>query len=168
MTDRHPAPSGGRPRVRSLSPAAVAVGPDALAGHAWLVESFVRRTTGVTHAVVTSADGLVLAASSREPADRSDQLAALAAGLTSLAHAAARVVGVDGPLQATVELGAAVVVVRPLGSPPGGTLLALSRADADPGEVGYGLTVLARRVGRMLRDGLDDGPRPPASVSPLR
>lgn len=74
MTGHRSAGSGGRPitggGVRSLSRAALAAGPDALAGHAWLLESFVRRTAGVTRAIVVTGDGLVLAASgSATPTD---------------------------------------------------------------------------------------------------
>lgn len=56
----------------------------------WLVNDFAERVTGVAHAVVVSADGLLLTASSRLPVDRADQLAAVASGLISLTSGAAR------------------------------------------------------------------------------
>ncbi|MGF1647974.1 MAG: roadblock/LC7 domain-containing protein [Kineosporiaceae bacterium] len=167
MSTPRRAASPDEPGGRPLSPAAVATGPDALAGHAWLVEAFVRRTPGVTHAQVATADGLVLAASAREPADRSDRLAAVAAGLTSIAHAAAHVVG-GHLLQTTIEIDTGLVVVRPLPGRGSGTVLALTRPDADPDDIGYELTLLARRIHRALGDGGPaDHPGPPA-VTPLR
>ena len=56
----------------------------------WLVTNFVDRVPGVAHAVVVSADGLLLVASEGLPRDRADQLAAVASGLTSLTQGAAR------------------------------------------------------------------------------
>jgi hypothetical protein len=149
---------------RPLSPAAAAAGSDARAGHTWLLESFVRRTRGVTHAIVISGDGLVLTASTRQTADRSDQLAAVAAGLASLSLAAAGVLGSAGPLQTTVELDDGLLVVRPLGDPSAGTVLALTRADADLGDVGYELTLLTRRIRRATAEA-PRGPRGPVSIT---
>ena len=79
--------------VTSLSPAAQNLN--------WLVTNFVDRVPGVAHAVVVSADGLLLVASEGLPRDRADQLAAVASGLTSLTQGAARVLrgrqrGADG------------------------------------------------------------------------
>src|SRR2546421_3450537 len=56
----------------------------------WLVNDFAERVPGVAHAVVVSADGLLLTASNRLPLDRADQLAAVASGLVSLTQGAAR------------------------------------------------------------------------------
>src|SRR5919201_6017509 len=56
----------------------------------WLITDFTQRIAGVAHAVVVSADGLLLAASAQLPRDRADQLAAVASGLLSLTQGAAR------------------------------------------------------------------------------
>ncbi len=48
----------------------------------WLITNFVDNTPGVSHTVVVSADGLLLAMSDGFPRDRADQLAAVASGLT--------------------------------------------------------------------------------------
>ena len=56
----------------------------------WLVEDFVSRVAGVAHAIVVSADGLLLASSDRLPHDRAEQLAAVSSGLVSLNLGAAR------------------------------------------------------------------------------
>ena len=57
----------------------------------WLVTTFVERVPRVAHAVVVSSDGLPMAYSEGFPADRVDQLAAIASGLTSLTQGAARI-----------------------------------------------------------------------------
>lgn|GEM_PF-395711 len=174
MTEHRPAASGGRPvgrvAVGSLSPAAAAAGPDALAGHAWLMESFVRRTAGVSQAIAVTGDGLVLAASGtaagRLPTDRSDQLAAVAGGLVSLAHATGRLTDAGDAVQATLELAEAVVVARPLGGPADGSVLVLARGQADLGYVAYELAVLVSRLRRALD--LDTPHRGAAAAPPTR
>jgi uncharacterized protein len=50
----------------------------------WLVTNFAERVPGVAHAIVVSADGLLLTSSDRLPRDRADQLAAVASGLIRL------------------------------------------------------------------------------------
>ncbi len=57
----------------------------------WLITNFVENTPGVSHTVVVSADGLLLAMSEGFPRDRADQLAAVASGLTSLTSGASRI-----------------------------------------------------------------------------
>ncbi len=43
----------------------------------WLVSKFAREVSGVSHAVLVSADGLLMAASEHMPIERADQLAAV-------------------------------------------------------------------------------------------
>src|SRR6266536_1923339 len=57
----------------------------------WLVNNFVRNVPGVAHAIVVSSDGLLMAVSDRLDRARADQLSAVASGLASLTHGAARV-----------------------------------------------------------------------------
>ena len=56
----------------------------------WLVAKFAREVSGVSHAVLVSADGLLMAASEHMPTERADQLAAVASGLSSLSAGAAQ------------------------------------------------------------------------------
>ena len=52
----------------------------------WLVSRFARDVSGVSHAVLVSADGLLIAASEHMPGERADQLAAaLARSATAVA-----------------------------------------------------------------------------------
>ena len=54
---------------------------------AWFISDFVRRVPEVAHAVVVSADGLLLAGSHALPSDRAEQVSSVACGLVSLAKA---------------------------------------------------------------------------------
>ena len=55
----------------------------------WLVGNFAKRTPGVAHAMVVSADGLPVAVSDRLDRPKADQLAAIASGLASLTQGGA-------------------------------------------------------------------------------
>jgi hypothetical protein len=55
----------------------------------WLFTDFVHRVPGVAHAVVVSADGLLLAGSHDLPRDRAEQLSAIVSGLVSLTEGCA-------------------------------------------------------------------------------
>ena len=68
----------------------------------WLVSNFAERVTGVAHAIVVSADGLLLTSSNRLPRDRADQLAAMASGIVSLAQGGARCFDTGGGVQTVV------------------------------------------------------------------
>ncbi len=72
--------------------------------YGWLVDDFVNRVPGVAHAVVVSADGLLLTASNHLPRERADQLAAVASGLVSLTQGAARCFEAGQVVQTVVEL----------------------------------------------------------------
>src|SRR3954463_16753896 len=71
---------------------------------AWLITDFVRRVPGAAHAVVVSADGLLLAASGGLPKDPADQLSAVASGLVSLTQGAARCFEAGMVTQTVVEM----------------------------------------------------------------
>ncbi len=70
----------------------------------WLVSNFARDVPGVSHAVLVSVDGLLIAASEHLPPDRADQLAAVASGLASLATGAAQLFDGGQVLQSVVEM----------------------------------------------------------------
>src|SRR5207237_10250771 len=81
----------------------------------WLVDSFVQQVPGVAHAVVVSADGLLLVASSGLPRDRADQLAAVTSGLVSLPHGDARCVDAGRVVPNAVGMARGVGLTMPLG-----------------------------------------------------
>src|SRR6476646_5025749 len=70
----------------------------------WLITNFVDNTPGVSHTVVVSADGLLLAMSASLLSARADQLAAVASGLTSLTAGASRIFERGSVAQTVVEM----------------------------------------------------------------
>jgi predicted regulator of Ras-like GTPase activity (Roadblock/LC7/MglB family) len=57
---------------------------------AWLVNGFVEKVHGATHALILSSDGFPLTASESVNSDDAEQLAAIASGLLGLAATARR------------------------------------------------------------------------------
>src|SRR4051812_50207879 len=70
----------------------------------WLVSRFAREVAGVSHAILVSADGLLMAASEHMPTERADQLAAVASGLASLSTGAAQLFDGGDGMQSVVEM----------------------------------------------------------------
>ena len=114
----------------------------------WLVDSFVQQVPGVAHAVVVSADGLLLVASSSLPRDRADQLAAVTAGLVSLTLGAARCFDAGGVVQTVVEMQRGIVLTMAISD--GSSLAVLASPSCDIGLIGYEMTLLVDRAGKLL------------------
>ncbi len=91
MSDNHlhAVPNGHRPDERNLD---------------WLVTRFVDEVPEAAHAILLSADGLLMAASGSIPADRAEQVAAVSSGLASLAVGASRLFDGGAVLQTLVEM----------------------------------------------------------------
>jgi predicted regulator of Ras-like GTPase activity (Roadblock/LC7/MglB family) len=113
-----------------------------------LVTDFTRRVPGVAHAVVVSADGLLLTASERLPTDRADQLAAVASGLTSLTGGAARCFAAGAVHETVVRMDRGVLLLMSISD--GSCFAVLAAAGCDIGQVAYEMTLLIDRVGAML------------------
>ncbi|MGH3771916.1 MAG: roadblock/LC7 domain-containing protein [Pseudonocardiaceae bacterium] len=114
----------------------------------WLVDSFVQRVPGVAHAVVVSADGLLLVPSSGLPRDRADQLAAVTSGLVSLTQGAARCFEAGGVVQTVVEMERGIVLTMAISD--GSSLAVLASSSCDIGLIGYEMTLLVDRAGKLL------------------
>jgi uncharacterized protein len=114
----------------------------------WLVTDFTERVPGVAHAVVVSADGLLLTASMRLPVDRADQLAAVASGLASLTQGAARCFEAGTVRETVVQMERGVMLLMAIGD--GSALAVLAAPNCDIGQVAYEMTLLVERVGQML------------------
>jgi uncharacterized protein len=114
----------------------------------WLVNDFVERVPGVAHAVVVSADGLLLTASARLPADRADQVAAVASGLVSLTQGTARCFEAGPVRETVVEMDRGVMLLMAISD--GSCLAVLAAPSCDIGQVAYEMTLLVDRVGQML------------------
>jgi predicted regulator of Ras-like GTPase activity (Roadblock/LC7/MglB family) len=114
----------------------------------WLVEDFVSRVAGVAHAIVVSADGLLLAGSERLPVDRAEQLAAVASGLVSLNLGAARCFEAGEVKQTVVEMERGYLFLMSISD--GSCLAVLAAPNCDIGLIGYAMTRLVERVGIQL------------------
>jgi hypothetical protein len=114
----------------------------------WLVGNFAKRTPGVAHAMVVSADGLPVAVSDRLDRPKADQLAAIASGLASLTQGGARCMD-SGPVKQTVvEMDRGLLVVMAISD--GSCLTVLAAAACDVGVVAYEMTLLVTRTGDVL------------------
>ena len=114
----------------------------------WLVNDFAARVPGVAHAVVVSADGLLLTASSRLPLDRADQLAAVASGCVSLTQGAARCFEAGSVKETIVEMERGIMLLMAISD--GSCLAVLAAPVCDIGQVAYEMTMLVDRVGQIL------------------
>ena len=114
----------------------------------WLVTNFVERVPGVAHAVVVSADGLLLTSSTGLPRDRADQLAAVAAGLVSLTAGGARCFEAGTVVQTVVEMERGFLLLMSISD--GSCLTVLAAPNCDIGLIGYEMTLLVDRVGQLL------------------
>ncbi len=114
----------------------------------WLITDFTERVPGVAHAVIVSADGLLLTASEKLPADRADQLAAVASGLLSLTHGAARCFEAGAVTETVVEMERGRMLQMAISD--GSCLTVLAAPHADLGLVAYEMSLLVERVGQIL------------------
>ena len=114
----------------------------------WLVTNFAREVPGVSHAVLVSVDGLLIAASEQLPRERADQLAAVTSGLASLAAGAAQLFEGGQVLQSVVEMANGYLLVMRVGD--GSQLATLAAPTCDIGQIGYEMAVLVERVGNVV------------------
>ena len=115
----------------------------------WVVTKFVDEVPYAAHAILVSADGLLMAASTSIPGDRAEQLAAVSSGLASLAVGAARLFDGGAVLQTVVEMEHGYLLLMSVGD--GSHLAVLTQDSADIGQVGYEMALLVDRVGRMVQ-----------------
>lgn len=115
----------------------------------WLVSNFAREVPGVSHAVLVSADGLLVAASEHLPTERADQLAAVTSGLASLSTGAAQLFEGGQVLQSVVEMQNGYLLLMRVGD--GSHLATLASRACDIGQIGYEMAILVERVGGVVR-----------------
>jgi predicted regulator of Ras-like GTPase activity (Roadblock/LC7/MglB family) len=118
----------------------------------WLVSNFTTKVPGVANTLVLSADGLPLALSDNLDREAADQLAAIASGLSSLTHGAARLLAAGAVKQTIVEMEAGFLFVQTISD--GSILSVLTTTDADLGLIGYEMALLVSRVGDVLTPAL--------------
>jgi len=115
----------------------------------WLMSRFVEEVHDAAHAILVSADGLLMAASSSIPSDRAEQVAAVSSGLASLAVGAAKLFDGGAVLQTVVEMEYGHLMLMNVGD--GSNLAVLTQESADIGQVGYEMALLVDRVGRAVQ-----------------
>jgi hypothetical protein len=118
----------------------------------WLLSSFVESTSGVTDAVAVSSDGLLMAMSSSLERMGAEQLAAIIAGMTSLAESTARCFALGRLDQVIVAMQDGYFFVSSVSD--GSCLGVLADRRCDVGAVGYQMTLLVERAGAALSPAL--------------
>ena len=114
----------------------------------WLLDDLVERVVGAQHAVVLSADGLLIGKSAALSKDDSDQLSAMASAFQSLARGTGRHFGGGNVRQTIVEMEHAYLFVTAAGR--GACLAVLAEESADMGMIAYEMNLLVKRVGVYL------------------
>ena len=114
----------------------------------WLLDDLVDRVPAAQHAVVLSADGLLIGASAGLARDDAEHLSAVAAGFQSLARGAGRHFRGGGVRQTIVEMDHAFLFITAAGK--GACLAVLCGSDADIGVIAYEMAMLVARVGQNL------------------
>ena len=114
----------------------------------WLVSNFAKSVPGAAHAIVVSADGLLMAVSERLDRARADQLAAVASGLASLTQGAAKLFGGGQVTQTVVEMEKGFLLVMAVSD--GSCLAVLAAPSCDIGLIGYEMALLVARTGEVL------------------
>jgi uncharacterized protein len=114
----------------------------------WLVANFARSVPGAAHAILLSADGLLMAVSERLDRARADQLAAVASGLASLTQGAARIFSGGQVTQTIVEMEKGFLFVMAVSD--GSCLAVLAAPSCDVGLIGYEMALLVARTGAVL------------------
>lgn len=114
----------------------------------WLINVFTERVPGVTHAVVVSSDGMLVAVSDHLPRDSADQLAAVTSSLVSVTNGAAMILDGEDIRQTVVEMGRGYFLVMSIRD--GSILATLAAHEADVGVVGYEMAKLVKQAGEVL------------------
>jgi len=114
----------------------------------WLLDNLVERVVAAQHAVVLSADGLLIGKSRQLSRDDSDQLSAMASAFQSLARGTGRHFSGGQVRQTIVEMEHAYLFVTAAGR--GACLAVLAAESADVGLIAYEMNLLVKQVGVYL------------------
>jgi predicted regulator of Ras-like GTPase activity (Roadblock/LC7/MglB family) len=116
----------------------------------WMLESLVEQTTGASHALVLSRDGLKLCHTAGLSVDKADQLAAIAAGVQALSQGASVEFGdgTGGVRHSMTEFHGGILFIVEAGE--GAHLAVLADEDADVGLIGHRMNELVEQIGAFL------------------
>lgn len=120
----------------------------------WLLSDFVEKTLSIEEAVAVSADGFLLAQSQGSKQEAVEQLAAIIAGLTSLARGASDIYDYGEVAQLIIEMRSGYFFVMSIND--GSTFGVLANHDCDVGHVAYEMALLVERAGAVLTPALID------------
>jgi uncharacterized protein len=115
---------------------------------AWLIRQFADEAPGVTHAIVVSLDGLQLASSSAVARDLGDQVAALTAGLLSMANQCGDLLDLGPTEYLTVRQPRGHLLFMRIGDSAG--LAVAAAAQADLRVLAFQMTQFVSSVGHVL------------------
>ncbi|MGH3622873.1 MAG: roadblock/LC7 domain-containing protein [Sciscionella sp.] len=114
----------------------------------WLLNAFVERVNGPTHALILSADGFPLTASDSVGGDAAEQLAAVASGLLGLARNSAALFDKGDPEQIIIRLTRGYFLFMGIGE--GAGLAVLTSPGCDMKVVAYEMTQFVNKAGHAL------------------
>ncbi|MEU3309701.1 roadblock/LC7 domain-containing protein [Nocardiopsis sp. NPDC055551] len=114
----------------------------------WLLDELLDRAVGSRHAIVLSADGLLIGRSRDLVKEDAEHLSAVASAFQSLARGTGRHFGGGEVLQTVVEMEQAYLFVT--GAGRGACLAVLAEESADVGLIAYEMNVLVEQVGRYM------------------
>lgn len=120
----------------------------------WLMNDFVKVTSGVTDAVAVSSDGLLMARSNTLDEAGAHQVAAIISGFVSLGHGATRCFNFEDLTQIIIAMKGGYLFVSAMGT--AGCLGVVATPNCDIGNIGYQMALLVERAGKMLTPELVD------------
>ena len=118
----------------------------------WLVSSFVARVPDVKEAAVVSSDGLLIAVSEGLDRVAADRLAAVAAGLLSIARGASVPIGAGRVNEVIIEFDWALLFVMRVSE--SSALAVTASRPCDVGQIGYEMAVLVEKAQAALTPSL--------------
>ena len=120
----------------------------------WLVASFAEETPGVKDAAVVSSDGLLIAASDGLGRAEADRLAAVAAGLISIARGASGPIDAGRVNEVIIEYDWSLLFVMRISD--GSALTVIASRPCDVGQIGFEMAVLVEKTEPALTPRLID------------
>ena len=114
----------------------------------WLLASLTETVEHIHQAVIFSSDGLVMGLSPGLAQEDAEHLAALTAGVQSLARGAGQRFRGGNVRQTIIEMDAALLFITTAGQST--CLAVLAAPEADAGQVAYEMTMLVKRLGQHL------------------
>ena len=114
----------------------------------WVLDDLVRRVDGVRQAVLLTRDGLTLGGSQGLSREDAEHLAAVAAGIQSLARSAASRFDGGQARHSIIHMDGLMLFV--MAAAQGSCLAVLCGQDVDHGLVAYEMAMLVKRLGQYL------------------